>query len=116
MWWRRQSARRLQRDFGSRGHGRGIGGPGFEGPGRRGFGRGFGEGRGRLFDSGDVKLVVLKLLSGQPSYGYQLIKTMEERLAGGYSPSAGVIYPNFTMLEEEGLATSRWRTIRRSTP
>jgi DNA-binding PadR family transcriptional regulator len=70
------------------------------------FGRGFGGGRERLFDAGDVKLVVLKLLSERPSYGYQLIKTMEERLAGGYTPSAGVIYPTLTMLEEEGLATS----------
>lgn len=71
-----------------------------------GFERGFGQGRGRLFDAGDVKLVILKLLSEQPSYGYQLIKTMEERLAGGYTPSAGVIYPTLTMLEEEGLAAA----------
>jgi DNA-binding PadR family transcriptional regulator len=59
-----------------------------------------------MFDAGDIKLVILKLLSEQPSYGYQLIKTMEEQLAGGYTPSAGVIYPTLTMLEEEGLATS----------
>ena len=59
-----------------------------------------------MFDPGDLKLVVLKLLSEQPSYGYQLIKTMEERLAGGYTPSAGAIYPTLTMLEEEGLASS----------
>jgi DNA-binding PadR family transcriptional regulator len=38
--------------------------------------------------------------------GYQLIKTMEERLSGGYTPSAGVIYPTLTMLEEEGLAVA----------
>jgi DNA-binding PadR family transcriptional regulator len=59
-----------------------------------------------MFDAGDIKLVILRLLSEQPSYGYQLIKTMEEQLAGGYTPSAGVIYPTLTMLEEEGLATS----------
>jgi DNA-binding PadR family transcriptional regulator len=53
-----------------------------------------------------VKLVILKLLSEQPSYGYQLIKTMEQHLAGGYTPSAGVIYPTLTMLEEEGLASA----------
>jgi DNA-binding PadR family transcriptional regulator len=78
------------------------------------FGRGFGGRRGehrhggreRMFDAGDLKLVILKLLSEQPSYGYQLMKTMEERLAGGYTPSAGVIYPTLTMLEEEGMATS----------
>ena len=84
------------------------GGPdrGFGGRGPGGFGRGFGEGRGRMFDAGDVRLVILKLLSEQPSYGYQLMKTMEQTLAGGYTPSAGVIYPTLTMLEEEGLATS----------
>jgi len=96
----------------------GFGGPfgggqegGFGGRGRHGFGghwrgrweRGFGG--GRLFDAGDLKLVILKLLSEQPSYGYQLMKTMEERLAGGYTPSAGVIYPTLTLLEEEGLAS-----------
>ena len=59
-----------------------------------------------MFDAGDIKLVILKLLSEQPSYGYQLIKTMEEQLAGGYTPSAGVIYPTLTLLEEEGLAVA----------
>ena len=78
---------------------------GFGFGGRGGFGRGFGGGRERLFDAGDVKLAILKLLSEQPSYGYQLIKTMEQRLGGGYTPSAGVIYPTLTMLEEEGLVT-----------
>jgi DNA-binding PadR family transcriptional regulator len=88
--------------FGHGGRGRGRGFEGFgRGPGGPG---GFGEGRGRLFDAGDIKLVILKLLSEQPSYGYQLIKTMEQRLAGGYTPSAGVIYPTLTLLEEEGLA------------
>ena len=85
---------------------------GFRGRGesRHGFGagreRGFGRGGERLFDAGDVRLVVLKLLAEQPSYGYQLIKTMEQRLGGGYTPSAGVIYPTLTMLEEEGLASA----------
>jgi DNA-binding PadR family transcriptional regulator len=92
--------------------GRDFSGRGFEGRGRHGFGghwrgrwdRGVGGG-GRLFDSGDLKLVILKLLSEEPSYGYQLMKKMEERLAGGYTPSAGVIYPTLTLLEEEGLAS-----------
>jgi DNA-binding PadR family transcriptional regulator len=74
------------------------------GHGRGGWGRGFASGRERLFDAGEVKLVVLKLLSEKPSYGYQLIKAMEERLSGGYTPSAGVIYPTLTLLEEEGFA------------
>ena len=82
----------------------------FGGRGPGGFGAcqdpfGFGRGRERLFDAGDFRLVVLKMLTEQPSYGYQLIKTMEQRLAGGYTPSAGVVYPTLTMLEEEGLTT-----------
>jgi DNA-binding PadR family transcriptional regulator len=87
---------------------RGFKGAGFgKGFGHRGFGRGFGGGgRERLFDGGDIKLVILKLLSEQPSYGYQLMKTMEDRLAGGYTPSPGVIYPTLTMLEEEGLISA----------
>lgn len=79
----------------------------------RGFERGWGGGRERMFDAGDIKIVVLKLLSDQPSYGYQLIKTMEERLAGGYTPSAGVIYPTLTMLEEEGLASATTENNRK---
>jgi DNA-binding PadR family transcriptional regulator len=81
----------------------------FRGMGRRGFGgfgRGFAEARGRVFDSGDIKYVILQLLAEQPSYGYQLIKTMEQRLSGGYAPSPGVIYPTLTLLEEEGLAAA----------
>ncbi len=70
------------------------------------FERGFPGGRERMFDSGELQLVILNLLAEQPSYGYQLIKTMEERLAGGYAPSPGVIYPTLTLLEEQGFATS----------
>jgi DNA-binding PadR family transcriptional regulator len=88
-----------ERGFEGRGRHSGFGG------GRRGrFERGFG-GRERLFDAGDLKLVILKLLAEEPSYGYQLMKKMEQRLSGGYTPSPGVIYPTLTLLEEEGLAS-----------
>lgn len=70
------------------------------------FERGVPGGRERMFDSGELQLVILYLLAEQPSYGYQLIKTMEQRLAGGYAPSPGVIYPTLTLLEEEGFATA----------
>ena len=97
--WVRGGGFEMPEGFGGR-HG------GFGGRSERGFGREFGHGRERLFDAGDIKLVVLKLLSEQPSYGYQLMKTMEDRLGGGYTPSAGVVYPTLTMLEEEGLAAA----------
>ena len=49
--------------------------------------------------------MILQLIADKPSYGYELIKAIEERLSGGYAPSPGVVYPTLTMLEEEGLAT-----------
>ncbi|HUA91022.1 MAG TPA: PadR family transcriptional regulator [Terracidiphilus sp.] len=70
-----------------------------------GFERGFGGMRERLFDAGHLRLVILQLIADKPSYGYEIIKAIEEKLAGGYAPSPGVVYPTLTLLEEEGLAT-----------
>jgi len=60
---------------------------------------------GRLFDHGELRLVVLDLISERPRHGYEIIKEIEDRVAGTYSPSPGVIYPTLTMLEELGHAT-----------
>jgi DNA-binding PadR family transcriptional regulator len=70
-----------------------------------GFGPGFGRGRERFFDGGQLRLVILQLIAEKPSYGYEIMKAIEERLSGGYAPSPGVVYPTLTLLEEEGLAT-----------
>jgi len=69
-----------------------------------GFGSGFGPGRERFFDGGQLQLVILKLIAEKPSYGYEIMKAIEEKLSGGYAPSPGVVYPTLTLLEEEGLA------------
>lgn len=69
-----------------------------------GFERGFGGMRERLFDAGHLRLVILQLIADKPSYGYEIMKAIEERLAGAYAPSPGVVYPTLTLLEEEGLA------------
>ena len=70
--------------------------------GRRGHrGR---HGGGRVFDQGDLRWVILKLISEKPAHGYELIKAIEERLGGAYSPSPGVVYPTLTLLEELGYA------------
>jgi DNA-binding PadR family transcriptional regulator len=63
-----------------------------------------GGGRERFFDNGHLRLVILQLIADKPSYGYEIIKAIEERLSGGYAPSPGVVYPTLTLLEEEGLA------------
>ena len=71
----------------------------------RGPGAGGGRGRGRMFDNGDLRLVVMQLLSERPRHGYEIIKALEERVGGGYSPSPGVVYPTLTLLEELGHAS-----------
>lgn len=81
------------------GFGHGPGGHGHgHGPGGRGR-------RGRFFDQGDLRLVILHLTAEKPRYGYEIIKAIEERLAGLYSPSPGVVYPTLTLLEEMGFVT-----------
>jgi len=73
------------------------------GPGGEPFGRG--RFRSRFFDNGDLRFVILQLIAEKPRYGYDIIKAIEEKAAGAYTPSPGVVYPTLTMLEELGYAT-----------
>src|SRR5690348_14645817 len=57
----------------------------------------------RMFESGELRLVLLKLISEQPRHGYDLIRAVEELTGGEYAPSPGVVYPTLTMLQEMGL-------------
>jgi len=77
----------------------------FSGHGRRDELGGRGDRRSRLFASGDLKFVVLALIAEKPAHGYELMKAIEDRLGGGYSPSPGVVYPTLTLLEEMGYAS-----------
>ncbi|MCB1498318.1 MAG: helix-turn-helix transcriptional regulator [Bauldia sp.] len=78
-----------------------AGGP-FGGPLRGGPGGPFRS--GRMIGDGDLRLIVLTLLAEQPRHGYDIIKALEERSHGAYSPSPGVVYPTLTYLEEAGYA------------
>lgn len=123
--WRGQSGGNDDSAFGGRGQGRGSawrGQSGGNGGGafcERGQGRGGawderpargrnhragsrGSGRGRLFENGMLRLILLALVVETPRHGYELIKDIEERTGGAYCPSAGVIYPTLTLLEETG--------------
>ena len=66
--------------------------------GRGGFGRG--GGGGRIFGPGDLRLMLLALIAEKPRHGYELIKEIEQKFGGAYSPSPGSIYPTLTLLEE----------------
>src|SRR5258708_26931341 len=74
---------------------------GFRGP------RGWGGGRRQWFGSGDMKYVILKLLRDKPRHGYEVMKDLEERMHGCYSPSPGTVYPTLQWLEDERLLVSR---------
>lgn len=78
---------------GGMGRGRGRSGDG-ELDGRRGG--------GRFFSHGGLKFVLLHLLSEKHGHGYELIKSIEDKLGGSYSPSPGTVYPTLTMMEEQG--------------
>jgi DNA-binding PadR family transcriptional regulator len=59
---------------------------------------------GRLFDYGEIRLLVLAMIAEQPRHGYELIKAIEERFGGSYTPSPGVIYPTLSWLDDMGYA------------
>jgi DNA-binding PadR family transcriptional regulator len=46
------------------------------------------------------------MIAEQPRHGYELIKLIEEKTSGAYSPSPGVVYPTLTFLEEAGYVTA----------
>jgi DNA-binding PadR family transcriptional regulator len=77
------------------------------------FGRGFGGGRHgmggedfmgarRMLAQGDLRLIALALIAEQPRHGYEIIKVLEDKTSGWYSPSPGIVYPTLTYLEEAG--------------
>ena len=74
------------------------------------FGRHGGRSRsgslGRFFEHGDVRLVVLALIAEKPCHGYEIIKAIEDRVHGAYTPSPGLVYPTLSLLEEQGLVVA----------
>ena len=56
-----------------------------------------------VFAHGQMRLYLLALLNEGPRHGYEIIRALEERFNGLYSPSAGTVYPRLAKLEEEGL-------------
>ena len=58
-----------------------------------------------VFRHGGLRLYLLKLLDEAPRHGYEVIRLLQDRFLGVYSPSPGTIYPRLARLEEEGLVT-----------
>lgn len=58
-----------------------------------------------VFSHGRLRLYLLRLLDEGPKHGYELIRRLEDRFLGSYTPSAGTIYPRLQRMEAEGLIT-----------
>jgi DNA-binding PadR family transcriptional regulator len=63
-------------------------------------------GEGFRTPRGDIKFMLLELLSEGPAHGYDLIKAAENRYGGFRRLSPGSVYPTLQMLEEGGYVTS----------
>jgi DNA-binding PadR family transcriptional regulator len=84
-------------------------GGGFGWGGRHGMGDGDGDmvRAGRMLAQGDLRLIALALIAEQPRHGYEIIKVLEDKTEGWYSPSPGMVYPTLTYLEEAGYVSAQ---------
>ncbi|UXN05150.1 PadR family transcriptional regulator [Bartonella sp. HY761] len=89
---------------GERGHHRSGHHPGdhHKGGHRGGRHRGEGHRRNRLFDYGELRILLLAMIGEKPAHGYELMRQIEERFAGQYVPSPGVMYPTLAWTEDMG--------------
>src|SRR3974377_732486 len=84
--WRRQPAKAM--------HGRGSRRLRRHGFGRRGGGApGEGRGRRRMFEGGELRLVMLLLMETEPRHGYDVIREIETRTRGPSAPRPRIAYP-----------------------
>jgi DNA-binding PadR family transcriptional regulator len=74
-----------------------------DGSKRRGGGGHGRRGRRRMFESGELRIVLLKLIADEPRHGYDLIRAIEDMTGGEYAPSPGIVYPTLTLLQDMGL-------------
>jgi len=68
---------------------------------------------GRMLAQGDLRLIALALIAEQPRHGYEIIKLLDEKTSGWYSPSPGIVYPTLTFLEEVGYLTAQSEGAKR---
>lgn len=62
----------------------------------------------RQFKKGVLELLVLKLLSQQEYYGYQLIQELSKRSENSFALKEGTLYPILYRLEDQNMVESYW--------
>jgi PadR family transcriptional regulator, regulatory protein PadR len=59
----------------------------------------------------NIDSLLLCLISGQPMYGYQIIKELEDRSQGYFRFKEGTLYPALHRLEKSGLIEGKWQIL-----
>ena len=62
----------------------------------------------RQLKRGVLEILVLKLISKEPTYGYQLLSDMDMKSHGLLKIKEGTLYPILYRLEDDGLIESCW--------
>jgi DNA-binding PadR family transcriptional regulator len=69
--------------------------------------------RGKVFDRGDLKFMILRLLARKSMHGYEVMQALEQESGGWYAASAGSVYPVLQMLQDQGYVSSEERDGKR---
>ena len=60
---------------------------------------------------GSTDSLLLRLISHQPMYGYQIIKELEKRSNGYFQFKEGTLYPALHRLEKAGFIQGKWQRL-----
>ena len=66
---------------------------------------------GRELLKGNTDCLLLCLISRQPTYGYQIVKELEQRSNGYFQFKEGTLYPALHRLERERLIEGKWQIL-----
>lgn len=65
---------------------------------------------------GTLEMILLRLISERPMYGYELASTLENRGGNLFRLKEGTLYPVLYRLEKAGFIEARWETLERGVP
>jgi DNA-binding PadR family transcriptional regulator len=66
-----------------------------------------------MFDRGDLRYMILRLLAERPMHGYEVMQELAKESGGVCTPSPGSVYPVLQMLEDQGHVESEEREGKR---
>jgi PadR family transcriptional regulator PadR len=70
----------------------------------------------RELKRGTLEMILLRLLSQRPMYGYEIVTTLEKQGGSQFQLKEGTLYPVLYRLEDAGFIKARWETVERGVP